>query len=643
MDNLTVVIPYYNGHDYLKGLLDSIPIDIPVIVVDDKSDKPLHPLDSYRIGGDTKTIWLDKKGYFTGAVNAGISSCETDVLVLNQDVELQGTQWLEILKKYRNEYALIGEKIKGDHPAFPNGYPHGVFMFMRRDAIDKVGLMDEENYPLWGSTALWQWQICRAGFKSLPLGSIPGLVHHRENRPTGSSITQLLKEEPTRRDLFIRTPPEVSMVIPCYNHGRYLERTINSLIGGQTDLGLFPHQTFKSFEIIIVDDGSTDETPEVAQSFADGWRGIRYIRQENQGTASAHNTGIRAALGKYITCMSADDLREPWALEKLYKAVKENPHHFVYDPLEKFWNGQRRGSFPEHGLEPYDFDTMRYKNMVPVGKMYPKQAWEEVGGYPEVLKHGREDWGFALALGRMGWCGIKLEEPGYLYRWEGQNRVRRNSDVEWKEFFYIQMQKLFPDIYRGEYPVACCGKGGSSVQKANQIMASINLAGQEGMVILEYIGRSVGSSRWGGRDTNGRVYTFGNNVRDKRKYVDSRDKQWFLSKTQHGQPLFREYVVTPPELSPDPTVELNGDNTPSITVETVDEEPTDTVEEVEKTIAPFITQEQLDSLIVPKVLTLDGIDEHLDEVYQMELAGKGRTTLLAGLKEKAVELQVELA
>ena len=208
MSGLTVIVPYYNGQTYIHDLLRSIPSGLSVIVVDDQSDIPLE-LHGYL---NVHVLYPGKKLYFTGAVNLAIGLCKTDVLILNQDVELQGEEWLKVIEKNRQEYALIGESIKGRHPAFPHLYVHGVFQFMRRDAINEVGPMNAKEYPLWGASALWQWQVCRAGFKSLPLKSVPGLVHKRQGN-FGESIQGLLAKDGVEKEKLIRTPPEISVII----------------------------------------------------------------------------------------------------------------------------------------------------------------------------------------------------------------------------------------------------------------------------------------------------------------------------------------------------------------------------------------------------------------------------------------------
>jgi len=99
--------------------------------------------------------------------------------------------------------------------------------------------------------------------------------------------------------------PAVSVVIPTYNCAEFLPQTIDSVL----------NQTFKDFEIIIVDDGSVDNTKEIVKHYIDtAKRQIKYIYQENKGPAAARNNGIRNASGKYIALVDSDDL---WVAEKL--------------------------------------------------------------------------------------------------------------------------------------------------------------------------------------------------------------------------------------------------------------------------------------------------------------------------------------
>src|SRR5215217_62523 len=94
--------------------------------------------------------------------------------------------------------------------------------------------------------------------------------------------------------------PLVSVVIPCYNQAHFLKEAIESVL----------KQSYAHYEIVVVDDGSTDETSEVASSY----EGVRLIRQENRGLAEARNTGIKHSEGDFLVFLDADDRLLPEAL-----------------------------------------------------------------------------------------------------------------------------------------------------------------------------------------------------------------------------------------------------------------------------------------------------------------------------------------
>src|SRR5256885_13277506 len=109
-----------------------------------------------------------------------------------------------------------------------------------------------------------------------------------------------------------RTTPTVSVVMPVYNGGPFLRQSLDSILA----------QSYPDFEVIVVDDGSTDDTPQILASY--GSR-IRTYRKPNGGGASAINYGIGQAHGEWIAWLSADDLWEPTNLERQVAAIMEEP------------------------------------------------------------------------------------------------------------------------------------------------------------------------------------------------------------------------------------------------------------------------------------------------------------------------------
>lgn len=602
--DLTVVIPFYNGHQHIDRLLKSLPDNIKTIIVDDMSDK------SYRHADITMT----NKGFFTGAVNVGINSCSTDVLILNQDTYFTDNRWLNFLQEKSQQYDLIGERA-GLHPSFPNRYIHGTFMYIKRKVINSVGLMDEVNFPLWGSTADYQLRAARKGFNVLPVANIPDFVHTRSGS-YGSSIQSALSKYHSIRGKLIRTPPLISVVITNYNYGRYLPDAINSLIGGKTSLGYHPGQTFQGFEIIIVDDGSTDNSREIVDNLADDNKLIKKVYQRNKGSASACNTGIEASTTRHnIAILDGDDMMRPERLQVMLDALRDNPHSAIYDNITYFANGQegyvadweRMKKYKTLNLGTYSFDQMLEKNRMHKGLLFPKKAWQETGGYPEKINKGREDWAFNIALGIKGYCGFNTGKYDYLYRREGQNRTLKNTNPKWRAFFKKQMQALYPNIYRGIRPVACCGKS----DKKSVPVATVNntMLGQDGMTILEYIGTSAGDMTWRGPVTK-TAYLFGG-IRT-RGYVDNRDVEGMLTIRDNGKPVFKIYI------EPVKVVE------PAAEIQTTQPEQKLTIADWEPALNPStMTVSELE------IALQDLSQDDIVDILQLEKDGKNRKTAIA--------------
>src|SRR5690606_40816144 len=114
---------------------------------------------------------------------------------------------------------------------------------------------------------------------------------------------------------------------------------------------------------------------EIIDSLSDIRKGIRvYHLNQNVGTAQALNYGIDKAVGKYITFLSADDMREPDSLKNLVRVCDNNPHAFAYDDIWIFHKHQR---IKKWKMEEYDFEKLLYKNHIHAGIVFPKAAWEE--------------------------------------------------------------------------------------------------------------------------------------------------------------------------------------------------------------------------------------------------------------------------
>jgi glycosyltransferase involved in cell wall biosynthesis len=111
--------------------------------------------------------------------------------------------------------------------------------------------------------------------------------------------------------------PKVSVIMPVYNGERFIEQAIDSLL----------EQSFQDWELVVIDDGSTDTTPQILHQYPD--ERIKVIRQKNSGEAGARNTGLKHINGEYMAFLDADDLYLPNALEDLSSFLDQNPRYGV--------------------------------------------------------------------------------------------------------------------------------------------------------------------------------------------------------------------------------------------------------------------------------------------------------------------------
>src|SRR5437867_4937360 len=109
--------------------------------------------------------------------------------------------------------------------------------------------------------------------------------------------------------------PKVSVVMPAYNAAAYLDESIGSILS----------QTFRDFEFIIVNDGSSDDTNSILDRYQKSHKRIRVYHQENQGMIAARNRGCRVAWGQYIARMDADDVSFPNRLERQMEYIEKHP------------------------------------------------------------------------------------------------------------------------------------------------------------------------------------------------------------------------------------------------------------------------------------------------------------------------------
>jgi glycosyltransferase involved in cell wall biosynthesis/SAM-dependent methyltransferase len=286
------------------------------------------------------------------------------------------------------------------------------------------------------------WQLMLAGREALnsargflrfPLRALRILIEEPvvplPDEGAGAAPNAILPQYlPHRRSTIAGWPadrPLVTVGIPCYNYGRFVREAIDSVLAS----------TFQDFEIIVVNDGSTELATlavlaELEQSPPPGVR-FRVVHQENQGLAATRNKGAALGRGKYVVSLDADDRMGPSYLEKTLGVLEHHPEYaFCYSLVQMFGAEDTLWK-----TEPFSLEKALRYNHVPTAAVFRKEAWVEAGGFRDEL-YGQDDWNFWITLGAKGWEGSLIEEPLFFYRkhetsmWSGLQMEERAKTAE---------------------------------------------------------------------------------------------------------------------------------------------------------------------------------------------------------------------
>jgi len=225
--------------------------------------------------------------------------------------------------------------------------------------------------------------------------------------------------------------PSISVVVPCYNGGKFLDQLTASLA----------RQTFRDFEIVVVNDGSTDPATQGKLAALDP--AIRVIHQENRGLSAARNAGFSASRADLVMVLDCDDQLEPTYLEETLKALQAAPPEagFVFTHVRVVGAGQ--------GIEKRYFNAfdVLFKNVIGYTMLIRKTAWLKAGRYDETMRDGYEDWEFNLRLIYSGFLGIEIAKPLFLYTASTQGMLIGHSS-RMHAALWRRIRKKHRDLYR---------------------------------------------------------------------------------------------------------------------------------------------------------------------------------------------------
>lgn len=224
--------------------------------------------------------------------------------------------------------------------------------------------------------------------------------------------------------------PLVSIIVPCYNQAQYLPETLDSILV----------QTYSNWECVIVNDGSPDNTEEIAKKYCEKDCRFKYLEQENNGVATARNNGIKISNGKYILPLDGDDIIAPTYCEKAVTHFQNYPEtKLVYCKAETFGDQNEPWDLPS-----YSFEKLIWNNCIFNSALYKREDYDNTVGYNPNMVNGLEDWDFWLSLLSPNSKVYRIDD--FLFRYRIKNSSR-NHNLNSVNIELKQLYKNHQDIY----------------------------------------------------------------------------------------------------------------------------------------------------------------------------------------------------
>jgi glycosyltransferase involved in cell wall biosynthesis len=234
--------------------------------------------------------------------------------------------------------------------------------------------------------------------------------------------------------------PVISVITPTFNRAHTVKKAIDSVLS----------QTYTKWELIIIDDGSTDKTKQVTESVQD--KRIKYFYKENGGPSSARNHGVSRARGKWIMYLDSDDELLPRCMEIMLDWLERNPKAVFAIPrstrtLELYENGKLVKSVDDSADTPPEFTIRdifdRNAGFSPNGFMHLRSLFDEGMRWDEDLSL-MEDWELMLSIGKkypQGFLYVPIVLQRYTQRFGSDNLVSKTRYSEWADAFEQIYQK----------------------------------------------------------------------------------------------------------------------------------------------------------------------------------------------------------
>lgn len=223
----------------------------------------------------------------------------------------------------------------------------------------------------------------------------------------------------------------ISIIIPCYNSEKYIKDAIDSV----------KNQSYKNWECIIVNDGSTDNSETIIQDCIKNDNRFLYIKQENKGPGAARNYGAKYVKGELMTMLDADDILGKYYLENAQNFFDNNPKYCLYYGMVEHFD--ESGKIDLVYPKPLFYWSIFIHNVFNTTCVYHTKDFKSIGGYNEELDN-KEDWEFYIRL-------LYRNRPFYVdknvlaFKYRHHKHHRDKGDVDF--IYYEKIKKLNPEIF----------------------------------------------------------------------------------------------------------------------------------------------------------------------------------------------------
>lgn len=214
----------------------------------------------------------------------------------------------------------------------------------------------------------------------------------------------------------MKNKPLVSVIVPCYNQGKYVFETLKSV----------QKQTFRNFECVIVNDGSSDDSQNVIEIFCQSDSRFRFFYKKNEGVSIARNYAIKHSRGEYILPLDADDVLSPDYLQESLEVFSNNPNiKLVYTETRLFGRINSTLKLPD-----YNFELLLSRNLIVCTALYKRVDYDKTKGYNPNMSSGLEDWDFWLSFLTPKDIVYKINKELFFYRIKKDSRnVSGETDI----------------------------------------------------------------------------------------------------------------------------------------------------------------------------------------------------------------------